>query len=183
MPIPAGLLADPAELAEVLGVPVDDPTLVARVRAASRRFLGAVRPTSFTPVDGASIWLNGDGSTTLLLPACPVRAVTTVEVDGEALAADDFEWSEEGVLRRVCARWPDRLRSVRVVLDHGYMAVPEDVQEVVLDQAEAAFNIRKGVQSVSVDGQSVTYGTQSAVGVTQAWADAVTRYALRGDRA
>ncbi|MEV2274038.1 hypothetical protein AB0I72_00500 [Nocardiopsis sp. NPDC049922] len=182
MAIPAGLLADPAELAEVLGVPADDPTLVARVRAASRRFLGAVRPTSFTPVGGAELWLNGDGSTTLLLPVCPVRAVTTVEVDGLALTSDDFEWSEEGVLRR-CSRWPDRLRSVRVVLDHGYMAVPEDVQEVVLDQAEAAFNIRKGVQSVSVDGQSVTYGTQSAVGVTQAWADAVARYALRGDRA
>ncbi|MFE1104142.1 hypothetical protein ACFW4K_26820 [Nocardiopsis alba] len=182
MAIPAGLLADPADLAEVLGVPADDPKLVARVRAASRRFLGAVRPTSFTPVDGATIWLNGDGSTTLLLPVCPVRAVTAVEVLGEPLDAGDFEWSEEGILRRR-DRWPDRLRSVRVTCDHGYAEIPEDVQEVVLDQAEAAWNTLKGVQSVSVDGQSTTFGTQAAVGVTQAWADAVARYRLRGDRA
>jgi hypothetical protein len=182
MAIPAGLLADPAELAEVLGVSADDPKLLARLRAASRRFLGAVAPVSFTRVDGAEIWLNGDGSTTLLLPACPVRAVHRVEIDGQALAASDFEWSEEGVLRR-WARWPDRLRSVRVTCDHGYETVPEDVQAVVLEQAEAAWNIIKGVQSVSVDGQSTTFGTQSAVGVTQDWADAVARYALRGDRA
>lgn len=182
MPIPAGLLADPQELADILGVPVDDPMMLSRLRAASRRFLGAVRPTSFTPVNGDVIWLNGDGSTTLLLPACPVRAVTVVEIDGQALEADDFEWSEEGVLRRR-ARWPDRLRSVRVTCDHGYETVPEDVQEVVLDQAEATSNIRKGVQSVSVDGQSVTYGAQAAVGVTQAWSDTVARYTLRGDRA
>lgn len=182
MAIPPGLLADPAELAEVLGVPAGDPKLVARVRAASRRFLGAVRPTSFTPVDGAVLWLDGDGSNVLLLPACPVRAVTAVEVDGVLLEAGDFEWSEAGVLRRR-SRWPDKLRSVQVVCDHGHEAVPEDVQAVVLEQAEAAWNIVKGVQSTSVDGQSVTYGTQAAVGVTQDWADAVTRYSLRGDRA
>ncbi|WP_435112025.1 hypothetical protein [Nocardiopsis synnemataformans] len=182
MAIPAGLLADPEELAEVLGVPADDPKLVARVRAASRRFLGAVAPVSFTPVNGDVLWLNGDGSTTLLLPACPVRAVTAVEIDGQALDAGDFEWSAEGVLRR-WSRWPDRLRSVKVTCDHGYEVVPEDVQAVVLEQAEAAWNIVKGVTSVSVDGQSTTFGTQSAVGVTQDWADAVSRYALRGDRA
>lgn len=180
MAIPPGLLADPQELADLLGVPADDPMMLARLRAASRRFAGAVAPVSFTPVDGDELWLNGDGSVTLLLPVCPVRAVHLVEVDGQEVA--DFEWSAEGILR--CrSRWPDRLRSVKVTCDHGFEEIPGDVQEVVLDQAEAASNIRKGVQSVSVDGQSVTYGTQSAVGVTQAWADTVARYRLRGDRA
>ncbi|GAA4911286.1 hypothetical protein [Streptomonospora salina] len=182
MAIPQGLLADPQDLADVVGVPVDDPMMRARLKAASRRFLGAVRPVSFTPVDGATFWLNGDGSNVLLLPVCPVRAVHAVEAEGQALAEDGFEWSEEGVLKRL-ERWPDRLRSVEVTCDHGFTAVPDDVQEVVLDQAEATYNIKKGVQSLSVDGQAVTFGTQSAVGVTQAWSDAVERYSLRGDRA
>jgi hypothetical protein len=182
MAIPQGLLADPADLAALLGVPSDDVKLVAVLTAASRRFRGAVAPVSFTPVDGAEFRLNGDGTTTVLLPVCPVRAVASVEVDGELLAATEFEWSEQGVLRRRCG-WPDRLRSIRVVCDHGYEAVPDDVQEAVLDQAEAAYNTRKGVTAVQVDGQSVSYGAATQIGVTQVWADTVARYRLQGDRA
>lgn len=180
MPIPAGMLADPEELADKLEISKDDRKLLAELRSASRKFLGAVRPVSFTPVDGAEMWLNGDGSTTLLLPVCPVRAVTEVTVNGQDV--EDFQWSEEGVLRRV-TRWPDRLRSVKATVDHGFEEIPEDVQAAVLDQAEAGYNTRRGVQSVSVDGQAVTYGAREAVGVTQMWSDTVARYQLRGDRA
>lgn len=179
MAIPQGLLADPAELAEVLGVASDDVRLVAEVRSASRRFRGAVTAT-FEPVDAAELRCNGDGSVTLLLQVWPLRGVTTVEVGGQAVT--DYEWSAEGILRR-SAGWPDGLRSVRVVCDYGYETVPEDVQEVVLDQAEAHWNTKRGLQSLSVDGQAVTFGAAATVGVTQAWADAVARYSHRGDRA
>lgn len=180
MPIPAGMLADPEELADKLGIPKDDKKLLAELRSASRKFLGAVHPVSFAPVDGTVLWLNGDGGTTLLLPVCPVRAVH--RVDGGGREVTDFEWSAEGILRRTLG-WPDRLRSVKVTCDHGFTEVPEDVQAAVLDQAEAGYNTRRGVQSVSVDGQAVTYGAREAVGITQMWSDTVARYQLRGDRA
>lgn len=179
MAIPQGLLADPAELAEVLGVAADDVRLVAAVRAASRRFRGAAT-AAFEAADAGEVWCNGDGTVTLLLPVWPLRAVATVEIRGEAVT--DYEWSAEGILRRTRG-WPDGLRSVRVVCDYGFEQVPEDVQEVVLDAAEARWNTKRGLQSLSVDGQSVTFGAASTVGVTQAWSDAVARYSHRGDRA
>lgn len=185
MSIPAGMLADPEELADQIGgVEPDDSRLLAELRSASRRFLGAVAPVSFTPITGQTTWLNGDGSDTLLLPHLPVTAVTVVELEGRTLVqGDDYDWSQEGILQRVRGLWPGRLRAVRVVYDHGYTEVPEDVQAAVIDQAEAGYNTRRGVQSVSVDGQAVTYGAREAVGVTQTWSDTVARYQLRGDRA
>ena len=67
--------------------------------------------------------------------------------------------------------------------DHGYADIPEDIQEVVIDQARALYRIDPGVQTKTVGGQSVTFGVQAAIGVTAQWTDAVERHQLnRGDR-
>lgn len=176
-------LADVGELAASLGVPASDPKLLWALNAASRRFRGAVRhPVSFVPAD--TVTLDGNGLESLLLPAAPVVAVQSVTLEGVGLVDGvDYEWSESGFLRRLDARWPDRLRCVRVVYDHGYDPVPEEVQEVVVDQARAMFSIDPGVQTRQVGGQSVTFGVQAAIGVTAQWTAAVERYRLnRGDR-
>lgn len=176
------LLASAAELAGLLGVPADSPKLLAALRDASRRFRGAVRhPVHKITADEA--WLDGDGSTELLLPAIPVLARPLVEVDGQALEASGFEWSRTGILRRH-GGWPDRLNAIRVVYDHGYDPIPEDIAEAVLDQACVMYDPRRrGVQSVQAGGTSVTYGATSSVGVTAQWTTAVEAYRLGRDRA
>ncbi|MEU3826453.1 mobile element protein [Streptomyces sp. NPDC029080] len=179
----ADLLADPEELAASLGVQATDPKLLWALTAASRRFRGAVRhPVSL--VAGDVVTLDGTGQQALLLPSAPVIAVTSVKLDGVTITLGaDYEWSADGILRRIGGCWPDRLRCVEVAYDHGYAVVPEDIQEVVVDQARALYRIDPGVQTKTVGGQSVTFGVQAAIGVTAQWTAAVQRYELnRGDR-
>ncbi|MFD5676115.1 mobile element protein [Streptomyces sp. NPDC127040] len=178
------LLADPEELAEWLGVDASDTKLLAALRAASRRFRGAVRHP-VTLIEDDEVILDGNGSESLLLPAAPVLDVSLVEVDGEELVAGtDYSWSADGYLRRLgCRVWPATLRSVRVINSHGYETVPEDIQGAVLDQARAIYAIQPGVQQKTVGSQSVTFGVQAATGVTAQWTEAVERHQLnRGDR-
>jgi hypothetical protein len=176
-------LADPDELAAWLGVSADDARLRQALAAASRRFRGAVRHQVSLVADDHSV-LDGGGREALLLPAAPVTAVTSVKLDGTLLAeGTDFAWSADGFLRRLGCCWPDRLRCVDVVYSHGYDPVPDDIAEVVIDQARAMYRVEPGIQTKTVGGQSVTFGVQSAIGVTAQWTDAVVRYRLnRGDR-
>ncbi|KAF0646711.1 MULTISPECIES: hypothetical protein [Streptomyces] len=176
-------LADPEELAASLGVPATDPKLLWALNAASRRFRGAVRhPVSL--VAGDTVTLDGNGQRSVLLPAAPVTAVGSIALDGAVLTVgSDVDWSTDGYLRRLGGCWPDRLRCIDVVYTHGYDPIPEDIAEVVIDQARALYRIDPGVQTRTVGGQSVTFGVQAAIGVTAQWAAAVERYQLnRGDR-
>lgn len=177
-------LAEPADLAIWLGVPADDPKLLQALAAASSRFRGAVRHP-VTAVVGDVLILDGSGRESVILPAAPVTAVTSVELDGEGLVeGDGFSWSSDGFLRRLGGEvWPDRLRCVEVTYSHGYAEVPEEIAEVVIDQARALYAVLPGVQTRQVGGQSVTFGVQAAIGVTSQWTEAVERYRLNaGDR-
>jgi hypothetical protein len=177
-------LADPVELATWLGQQADEPKMLAALRAATRRFRGAVGHPMDLVVDD-EVTLDGNGRESLLLPVWPTTAVASVELDGEALAeGTDYEWSEAGMLRRLgCLRWPDRLRCVDVVYSHGFGLtlddIPQDVQEAVIDQARTMFVVVPGVQSRAVGGQSVTFGATAAVGVSDQWSKAVARYKVR----
>lgn len=178
-------LADPADLAAWLNVPDSDPLLLQALAAASSRFRGAVRHHVTHVVDDV-LTLDGNGVASLLLPAAPVTAVTSVVLDGEALAESvDYAWSGDGYLRRIGGLlWPDRLRCLTVTYSHGHQEPPEDVAEVVIDKARTLYAVRPGVQSVQVGGQQVKFGAQAAVGVTAQWSELVERYRLnRGDAA
>jgi hypothetical protein len=176
-------LADPAELAVKLGRSEDDPQLLFALRAASRRFRGQVHHrVTYVPDD--AVVLDGNGRESLLLPVWPVTAVASVVLDGTTLGeGTDYSWSDAGILRRLgCAHWPDRLRCLQVTYSHGWNGLdelPGDIQEVVLERAEAAFRIPVGVQSQAVGGQSVTFGAQAAAGSTEAWTKTVDRYTVR----
>ncbi|MGW7247701.1 mobile element protein [Streptomyces decoyicus] len=173
-------LADPAELATWLGRDEDDPKLLAALRAATRRFRGAVGH-AVTLVTDDVVTLDGNGRESLLLPVWPTIAVSEVLLDGEALAEGvDYAWSAAGMLRRLgCGRWPDRLRCVQVTYTHGWADSPEDVQEVVIDQARTMDAVRPGIQTMQTGGQTLTYGAQAAIGVTDQWARAVARHKVR----
>lgn len=172
-------LADPDELAVWLGKPADDLKLLSALRAATRRFRGAVgHPV--TLVTDEVVQLDGGGRRSLLLPVWPTTAVASVVLDGELLVEHtDYEWSDTGVLRRLGCAWPDRLRCVEVTYSHGWAVVPEDIQEAVIDQARSMFTVVPGLQSKTVGAQSVTFGAQAAIGVTSQWSAAVARHKVR----
>jgi hypothetical protein len=171
-------LADPEDLAVWLGVPASDPKLRQALGAASSRFRGAVRHHVSFVADETTV-LDGNGKTSLLLPAAPVTSVTSVKLDGVALTENtDFSWSADGYLRRLGACWPDRLRCVEIVWSHGYETTPEDIAEVVVDQARAQYAVRPGLTSMTVGGQSVAFGAQASIGVTEQWKTAVEKYGL-----
>ncbi|QCX81052.1 hypothetical protein C9F11_37345 [Streptomyces sp. YIM 121038] len=175
-------LADPGELAALLGRSEDDPTLLAALRAATRRFRGQVgHPVHLVAEE--TVVLDGTGRGSLLLPVWPTTAVHEVLLDGQELTeGTDFSWSESGILRRLgCRMWPDRLRCLQVTYSHGWSAaaIPDDIQEAVLERAQAGVTIPVGVQSKAVGGQSVTFGAQAASGATEAWVQAVARHKVR----
>ncbi|MEU2789017.1 mobile element protein [Streptomyces sp. NPDC007100] len=173
-------LADPAELSTWIGRPADDLKLLAALRAATRRFRGAAgHPV--TLVTDETVTLDGTGRRTLLLPVWPVTAVSRVLLEGQELVeGTDFSWSETGILRRLGGLcWPDRLRCLQVTYSHGWTQVPEDIQEVVIDQARTMLALRPAVQAMQTGGQTITYGAQAAVGVTDQWAKAVARHKVR----
>ena len=172
-------LADPAELAIWLGKAEDDPKLLAALLAASRRFRGAVRHR-VTLVENDEVILDGNGREALLLPVWPTTAVTSVHLDGVLLVEGTaYSWSDSGELRRLGGAWPNRLRCLRVVYSHGWATVPVEVAEAVIDQARSMYTVVPGVQSKAVGGQSVTFGAQAAIGVTDQWMRAVDRHKVR----
>ncbi|MFC9429254.1 mobile element protein [Streptomyces sp. NPDC056987] len=173
-------LADPAELAAWVGKPASDPKLLAALTAATRRFRGAVGHR-VTLVEDETVILDGNGRESVPLPVWPTTAVASVTLNGQLLEETTaYDWSDMGVLRRLgCRRWPDRLRCLTVVYSHGWADVPEDIAEAVIDQARSMFVVTPGVQSKAVGGQSVTFGAQAAIGVTDQWQKAVDRYKIR----
>lgn len=184
-PLDSEFLADPADLAALTGLSVDDARLRAALLAASRRFAGAVRhPVRLVEADETV--LDGNGTATLMLPAAPVTAVSVVELAGVALAPDEFAWSADGLLERDSG-WPRARRNIRVVWSHGYDPVPGMVSDAVTQAAHLALNVEPGLSSMSVGGVSVSYATTlgaAAKGVTEAWVEAVAAYRLnRGERA
>jgi hypothetical protein len=174
-------LADPAELAVKLGRAEDDPKLQFALRAATRRFRGQVGHQVYPVTENEQVTLDGNGRESILLPVWPTVTVTTVVLEGVTLVeGTDYQWSEEGILRRLgCKVWPDKLRCLQVTYSHGWATRPADVAEVVGERTEAAFTIPVGVQSQAVGGQSVTFGAQAASGSTEAWVKTVDRHKVR----
>lgn len=184
LPVTAELLADPADLAALTGLPADNSRLVASLLSASRRFAGAVRhPVRL--IESDTIVLDGNGTTTLLLPAAPVTAVTSVAVNGETLAPDTYAWSADGLLERADP-WPRARRAVHVVYSHGYDPIPGMVADAVLQAAHIALNTEPGLSTVSVGSMSLSFSTRfggAVAGATDTWAAAVETYRLnRGER-
>lgn len=175
MPSAAELLADPQRVADRLGVAVDDASLLAALRQASATFRAAVRhPVS--RVDEDTVTLDGDGSTSVLLPAAPVISVSQLCFHGRDIT--DFDVSTAGMLR--CAEpTPDGLGAVQVTYTHGYEPIPEEIAEAVASEAAAAYEAVAGVSSISVGGQQITF----RAGMSRQFAQVIELYKLnRGDR-
>ncbi|MFD7319231.1 mobile element protein [Streptomyces sp. NPDC059883] len=174
-------LADPAELAVFLKIPSTDVRLLAALRAATRRFRGAVRhPVSL--VENDTVFLDGSGRPVLHLPAAPLVQLRQVLVDGQALTGVKAK-RRSGVLLHPGQCWPD-WAEITVVYDHGHDPVPEEVAEAVIDQARAIYRLDPAIQQVTTGTESVSFAATAAVGITSQWSAAVEAHRLnRGDDA
>ncbi|MFF2640318.1 mobile element protein [Streptomyces niveus] len=174
-------LAEPSELAVFLKLPADDPRLLAALRAATRRFRGAVRhPVSLVTED--TVFLDGSGRPTLHLPAAPLVHLHEVAIDGEVLTGVKAK-RRSGVLLHPSGCWPD-WAEITVVYDHGLNPVPEEVAEVVIDQARAIYRLDPAIQQITTGSESVSFAATAAVGITSQWQAAVDAHRLnRGDDA
>lgn len=170
----AAPLATAADLAARLKV--DTPAAGSTQRAqwdaaladASEHLRDVIGTTITQLTSTVTLDVETDGQ--LRLPGSPVTAVTSVTVDGTALAADSWRL-RHGVLRFAVRRG----REVTVTYTHGWATVPGELVKwtCVLAAAELASAARGNlgmagnVASVAVDDGRVTFhsGDQQASGV------------------
>jgi hypothetical protein len=170
-------LADISDLATLADSQTDDPKLKLALKRASDRFVASIGwDPSYEEDD--SLVLDGTGGDTLLLPVLHVTEINEVRI-GEDTATDWTVNKEAGILRR-SAYWPDELGAITVVCSHGWQETPGAITDAVLEQAETQYRAITGIQSYSLGGRSVTFGSAASIGVTQKWSDAVRRYSLGG---
>lgn len=124
-----------------------------------------------------TVYLDGSGTDTLLLPQVPVTAAGTVVVNGGTLSGTaDYTVTEDGKLYRTTGTatlsswsqgcgpsgyWPQGRRNIAVTYEHGYSGtVPSDVRMVALAIANRIVT-QGGATQESVGQVSKTYAVSS----------------------
>lgn len=76
------------------------------------------------PVIEEDMVLDGTGTASLFIKSLRVVAVLAGEVDGTVVDPATLEWSEAGYLR-TSGVWPDKLRAVKLTVQHGFDDAPD----------------------------------------------------------
>jgi hypothetical protein len=163
-------LVTPEELGDFLKIPNLDAgnaaPVIAGVSAAVRRYTGR----AWEKVDDEVVRLEGNGSSSLLLPKLPVRDVSSIVEDPDGrfgtpvtLSLDvQVEWDETGRVRRVDGGiFLRRLRFYEVTYSHGLETgetVPGDVKLVVLRVCARGAVNPEGLAQESVTGYTAVFG-------------------------
>lgn len=131
-----------------------------------------------------TVVLPGTWSRDLLLPAGPIRAVSSVSLNGQLLDASGYYWNELAIIRRGVgpfdldhdhedrpeqgARgrsgrgWGGPAAAVAVAWDFGFVEVPAFVKSLTLRIAGRTFGNVANVTQESLAIYSVTYGKSTA---------------------
>lgn len=146
--------AQPSDLSTWVGydVPVDRATLM--IEAAQASVVTAAGVPIAEQADDV-VTLDGNGARVLLLPAWPVTAVTTVEVDDDPVT--DFTWTRTGELRRT-GGWAARTVVV-VTYTHGYpeTEVPTTIKGVTLEVAARGLANPQSFRAFQTDGTNAQF--------------------------
>lgn len=171
----AKFYADPSDVAERLGVPADDKTMLRRLAGATERFTSDIGRSLHLSTE--DYYASGDGGRTLHLPFAPIHGTPTVEIDGQPVTGVEVG-RRTGILR-LAGGWPYGLENVRVEVTHGYETIPGDVQDVILEAVDAAHELQVGVESIGTGGENVKFNAGLVNGgVTAAWARVAEKYRL-----
>ena len=179
-------LATQADLEAALQRSLDATQAAMALRRASARVRKYCRQ-QFTLVENETVTLPGNGRV-LRLPQRPIvvddtHPLTVVELFGltnvEYIAVEGRDFTRIGTeLTRGEAWWaPTRLmgwpwmrpqgvwaQRVRVTYSHGYLEVPDDVVDVVLDLAAMSMTNPQGLRSESIDDYSRTFAAETIGG-------------------
>ena len=107
-----------------------EETRFAGVVSAIRDYCG----WHIAPVIESTFTLDGPDGELIQLRTLRLEGVATVKVDG--VEVTDYEWSEDGSLRR--CYWTNRYRGVEVTASHGYAVIPDSIKQVVFDAVSRA---------------------------------------------
>lgn len=105
------------------------------------------------------VTLDHLGHRVLQVPSLHVTAVTSV-VDADDKPISDYEWSQNGSLRRVPG-WPKGYRSVTVSFTHGFTSTPPSIVAVLVDMIAdrlEASDAESKVTSAELDGAKLGFG-------------------------
>lgn len=128
------------------------------------------------------------GEVVAKLPAGYVSSIESVTENGTALAATDYQWRKDGLLKHEPPRlWCDAWDGIEVVYNAGYEAdaVP-DLIEAVCAIASGVLAVAPGVSSESADGVSISYSANAAsiaAALTSQQKNALEPYKLRSSHA
>lgn len=175
-------LADLDTFAAVCGVPADPDQAQVWLDQATVIIQSLTGQTLFAVSDSRVI-LDGDGTSTLLLPEVPVTDVARVAVDGVELTPDEYEWSSDGLLRLTypCALFPNRYQGVDVTYSHGFDPIPADLQLTCaamacrLSRSDGGLDAGGEVTFEAVGAYQVRYATATA-GLTAIESSVIDRY-------
>lgn len=107
--------------------------------------------------------LDGSGTRSLFVKTLKLRNVVAAEVSGVVVDVATLEWSEAGFLRAP-GIFTDRLRSVRLTIEHGFDTAP-DVAQIIRDIAARADAAPGGVVREQAGAVSIT-NSLTATGVS-----------------
>lgn len=111
----------------LLSTPSADPAQddLTAAEALVRKYCG----WHIAPVIIEDLVLDGTGTGSLFIKSLRVVSIHSAEVSGTVIDPTTLEWSEAGYLR-TSGVWPDKLRAVKLRVEHGFESVP-DVAAIV----------------------------------------------------
>ena len=152
------------DVPSLLSTPSADPAQdgLTAAEAVVRKYCG----WHVAPVIIEDLVLDGSGTGSLFIKSLRVVDITAAEVDGTVVDPATLEWSEAGFVR-TSGVWPDKLRSVKLTVEHGFEEVP-DVSQIVRDIADRAAAspggvVREQAGTVSIGFSMVAQGVSGGV--------------------
>lgn len=146
------------DLENVLGreLPENDPAALFALDSATA-MVRAIVYQYIEEVEDDVIVLDGTGTRVLLLPETPVSDVSLVEIDGEELDDDEYQWSADGYVRKLNGTWTTDLRSIEVTYSHGYATIPALIVSITAKLAARMLDTPISVRQEAIGAYSATY--------------------------
>jgi hypothetical protein len=164
------MLCSVADVAAALGRDIDEDDLqaVSAIERASAVVVAELPDWQWTPAEQVTLSFAGGYGRTLELPARNVTAVSSVEVDGELLDADAWEWSGRRTVKRVDGgSFVSPQTQVRVVVDLGELDVPQILATVAVQLALRLYTNPEGVRQEMLGSYMVMFNpTAGQAGLT-----------------
>lgn len=112
------------------------------------------------PAQDVTVYLDG-GADVLYLPTLKLNSIESITVDGEVLAATDYEWSRRtgNVRSKLTCGFPDSWGGTVVVFNSGHEEVPADLKQVVLQVAAQALSSPTGATREQAGQVSMQWAT------------------------